>query len=121
MKQLDNPYFKAQEELPIEPEVERFFNLPKGAIYTRTKMREISLPRKIAQYLEYNENYKNFKTPRLKKIAAKYPGQKNEHIDHSTILQNIRSIKNIMSVDKKFRQLIYDCQISIWGEIKYKD
>lgn len=110
-----------QKELPLEPQIEKFFKLPKGAIFSQTKKREISLPRKIAQYLQVQENLSRYNMEKWSEIAAKYPGRgENKHLNHATVMSNVRSVQDIMSVDKKYRNLVYKCQVSIWGEIKYK-
>ncbi len=120
MRQYDELMIEVGKHYPFDSEVEKYFGLKKGEIRKRTNKREIAEPRKISMWLQAQQNMAHFKKPKWAKIASHYQGRSGRPMNHSSIIHNVESVSRIMEVDKSFRKIIFEIQIAIFGEVKFK-
>lgn len=81
----------------IEQYVCDSFKVPVEFLQIVTRKREILQVRQIVVSF-----IKTYTKKSLQEIADKYPSKNNEHLDHSTILANIKVVNNLLATDKKF-------------------
>jgi chromosomal replication initiation ATPase DnaA len=120
MKPSDDLMFEIGKHYSFDSEVEKYFGLKNGEIKKRTNKREISEPRKISMWLQAQQNMVQFKRPRWSDIGRNYPGKSGRPMNHASIIHNVESVSRIMEVDKTFRKMIYEIQIRVFGEVKFK-
>lgn len=95
--------------------VENYFNLPENTILSSSRKREIIMPRQVLIWLEQKEFTITNTDPNNKGysyIARKYG------LTRYSIMHSIQAVKNDLH-NPRFKKMIYDIQLEIFGKIKY--
>lgn len=92
--------------------IERYFDLPPGSLLTKTRYREILMPRQIAIWLDHNEYMEKHKVNGWSIIGRAY------NLNHASIIHNVKAVNNDLH-NKTFKKMVYDIQLQIYGQIRY--
>lgn len=114
-----SPYLTPQRHNNIIPVVERFFGLRKNELYTRTHKRRITEPRQIIFWIEYMNNMKYFGSPKYREITELFLYKNNIPFGHATVIHAVKTVNNLMSTDRDYRQKVYKLQNEIFGNVPF--
>lgn len=84
----------------IQKNISEFYNVPLELMNSETRRREIVQVRQIAMFFAKGETGKS-----LESIGNKIGGK-----DHGTVLHAIKTVKNLIETDKKFKNQIIEIQ-----------
>ncbi len=89
----------------IQKIVAEYFNLDVEDIQSKSRRREIVQARQISMYLS-----KKYTDSPLEEIGSRI-GKRN----HATVIYALKTVKNLMDVDKRFRQQVLDLEKTLTG------
>ncbi len=89
----------------IQKIVAEYFNLRVEDLQSKSRRREIVQARQISMYLS-----KKFTDSSLDQIGSRI-GKRN----HATVIYALKTVKNLMDVDKRFRQVVQELENTLTG------
>lgn len=84
----------------IQKSVCEYFNISVEDMKSKSRKKELVIPRQVGIYIA-----KNYTTLSLKTIGLYYGGR-----DHSTVIHSVESVEDMMVTDKKFRAQMVELQ-----------
>ena len=87
----------------IQKIVAEHFDLDENIMHAKTRKRKVVIARQLSMYLA-----KNLTTYSLVKIGSTFVGR-----DHSTVIYSIKTIKDLLDTDDKFKTSVYELEKKI--------
>ena len=84
----------------IEHEVCNYFAIPANKLFAKTRKRPIVEKRQLFHYL----------SKKYTKETLALIGEHRAHLDHATVLHSIKTVENLIDVDKSFKDSVNEIE-----------